>query len=159
MVQARRVDEQPVRSGLPERADAAHDVAGAALCDGRVSHGGALRAGCLGDQLHGQVSQRGHAADDELAGGLQAHHERLECLGGVDAQLLDGFFPERPGGRVVLVLVKGKSNAGRRERLDGAGGATAVVFAVFTSHDPSVGRVRGWTPSGRRRRPSRRGSR
>ena len=27
---------------------------------------------------------------------------------------------------------------------------TAVVFAVFTSHDPSVGRVRGWTRSGRR---------
>ena len=55
---------------------------------------------------------------------------------------LDGFLAERPGGRVVLVLVKGISNAGRRERLDGAGGATAVVFAMFTSHDPSVGRVR-----------------
>ena len=150
MVQARRVDEQPVRSGLPERADAAHDVAGAALCDGRVSHGGALGACGLGDQFHGQVCQRGHAGDDELAGGLQAHHERLKRLGGVNAQFFNGFFAERPGGRVVLVLVNGKSNAGRRERLDGAGGATAVVFAVFTSHDPSVGRVRGWMRSGRR---------
>ena len=96
------------------------------------------------------MSQGGHAADDELAGGLQAHHERLKRLGGVDAKFFDGFLAERPGGRVVLVLVDGKSNAGRRERLDGAGGATAVVLAVFTSHDPSVGRVRGWTQSGRR---------
>ena len=149
MVQARRVDEQPVRRGLPERADVAHDVAGAPLGDGRVGHGRTLGAGGLGDQLHGQVGQRGHAADDELAGGLQAHHERLESLGGVDAQLLDGLLAERAGGRVVLVLVDGKSNAGRRERLDGAGGATAVILAVFTSHDPSVGRVRGWTLSGR----------
>ena len=139
-----------MRSGLPERADAAHDVAGATLGDGRVGHGSALGAGGLGDQFHGQVSQSGHATDDELAGGLQAHHERLKGLGGVDPQLLDGLLAERPGGRVVLVLVDGKSNAGRRECLDGAGGATAVILAVFTSHDPSVGRVRGWTRSGRR---------
>ena len=139
-----------MRGGLSERADAAYDVAGAALGDGRVCHGGALGTRGLCNQLHGQVRQRGHAADDELAGGLQAHHERLKRLGGVNAQFFDGFFAERPGGRVVLVLVDGKSNAGRRERLDGAGGATAVVFAVFTSHDPSVGRVRGWMRSGRR---------
>ena len=112
-IQARRVDEQPVRRGLPERADVAHDVAGAPLGDGRVGHGRALGAGGLSDQLHGQVGQRGHAADDELAGGLQAHHERLEGLGGVDAQLLDGLLAERAGGRVVLVLVDGKSNAGK----------------------------------------------
>jgi len=45
VVQARRVDEQTVRSSLPERADAAHDVAGAALCDGRVGQGCALGTG------------------------------------------------------------------------------------------------------------------
>ena len=139
-----------MRGRLPERADAAHDVAGATLRDSRIGHGGALGTGGFGDQLHGQVSQGWHTADDELAGGLQAHHERLEGLRGVDAQFLDRFLTERPGGRVVLVLVDGKSNASRRERLDGAGGATAVVLAVFTSHDPSVGRVRGWTQSGRR---------
>ena len=150
MVQARRVDEQPVRRGLPERANVAHDVAGAPLGDRGVGHGRTLGAGGLGDQLHGQVGQRGHAADDELAGGLQAHHERLESLGGVDAQLLDGLLAERAGGRVVLVLMNDEGHARRRERLNGAGGATAVILAVFTSHDPSVGRVRGWTRSGRR---------
>ncbi len=57
---------------------------------------------------------------------------RLEGLRGVDA--VRPFLTERPR--------PGHSYCSNASRLDGTGGATAVVLAVLTSHDFSVGRVR-----------------
>ena len=134
MVQAGLVDEGPVPRRLPQGADPADHIAGPPLCDGGVGHLGVLGARCPGDELHGQARQGGHAADGELARRLQADHEGLESLRGVDPQLLHGLLAERPGGGVVLVLVDGEGRAGRRQFFDGAGGPAALPFAMFASH-------------------------
>ncbi len=128
---AESMNSRCVRPSGPERADAAHDVAGAALRDGWIGHGALLGTGGFGDQLHGQVSQ--HAADDESC----------RWVPGAPASVLKGpargrrltASPNARAARVVLVPWMVKSNASRRERLDGAGGATAgpAVFTGFTT--------------------------
>ena len=119
------VEDRRQRPSLPQRADAADDVAGHPLGGGRLGHRGLAAADSVGEALEVEIAGDRHDRDHETV--VDRRDERLEHpLGGqaegrgrLEAVRMSSVAPGLA--RIEHVLVDGVRDAGRGERDQGRG--------------------------------------